>query len=271
MVGLFRPVAVTNAGDGSGRLFIALQDGRVAVSDGERVTGRFLDIRERVSCCGEVGFLGLAFHPDFKNNGYFYVSYTDKSGDVGDLVISRFSVSPNRNFADSGSEKVILRVPQPTTVHQAGHLEFGPDGFLYISLGDGGLGGDPDNHSQRLDTLLGSIVRLDVDGGDPYAIPPTNPFVGVPNARGEIWAFGLRNPWRFGFDRLTGDLFIADVGQGDREEINFQPAFSPGGENYGWHFTEGSRCFHFFPGLRCRIVRGANHPNTDTRPASFTH
>ena len=224
-------------------LFIAQQFGQIFISDGTRVTATFLDIREQVSCCsGESGFYDVAFHPDFKNNGFFYVSYSDTSDDVGDLIISRFIVSANPNFADSTSEQIILRVDQASNVHQAGHIEFGPDGFLYISLGDGGPGSDRENHGQRLDTLLGSIVRIDVDGGDPYAVPATNPFVNVLAARGEIWAYGLRNPWRFGFDQLTGDLFIADVGGRTREEINFQPASSGGGENYGWRIMEGNTC-----------------------------
>ncbi len=240
---LVRPIAVTNAGDGTGRLFITQEKGKIAISDGEKVTATFLDIQERVGCCrGESGFYDVAFHPDYENNGYFYVSYTETSEEVGDLIISRFRVTNDPNLADTTSEKIVLRVGQLTSLHQAGHLEFGPDGFLYVSLGDGGGSRDPNNVGQRLDTLLGSIVRIDVDGGDPYAIPPTNPFVGVPNARGEIWAYGLRNPWRFGFDRLTGDLFIGDVGAGGPEEISFQPSSSGGGENYGWRIMEGNTC-----------------------------
>ena len=147
------------------------------------------------------------------------------------------------DLADPTSEEVVLLVDQPTVVHQAGHIEFGPDGFLYISVGDGGFYGDPDNHAQRFDSLLGGILRIDVDGGAPYSIPATNPFVDFPGALGEIWVYGLRNPWRFGFDQLTGDLFIGDVGQDHREEVSFQPSSSHGGENYGWSIMEGTRCF----------------------------
>ena len=241
--GLFSPVAITHASDGSGRLFIGERAGRIVISDGQQVTATFLDIREQVSCCRfEDGLLSLAFHPNYENNGLFYVSYTDKSGEVGDLIISRFTVSPNPNFADANSEKVILRVGRPTSTHQAGHIEFGPDGFLYVSVGDGGLWGDPNNHAQRFDSLLGGILRIDIDSGDRYTIPPTNPFVDIPDARGEVWAHGLRNPWRFGFDRLTGDLYIGDVGLDQREEVNFQPSSSLGGENYGWSIMEGTRC-----------------------------
>ncbi|MDH3597150.1 MAG: PQQ-dependent sugar dehydrogenase [Rhodospirillales bacterium] len=239
--GLARPVDIAHAGDGSGRLFIVLQGGRIVIHDGAGVLAPpFLDVTSLVSCCGERGLLGLAFHPDYASNGFFYVNYTDGSGDT---VIARYRVSADPDLADPGSADILLTVAQPYTNHNGGQLRFGPDGFLYIGLGDGGSGGDPENRAQDLSELLGKILRIDVDGGPPYSIPPDNPFVGVAGARPEIWARGLRNPWRFSFDRLTGDLFIADVGQGAREEVDFQPAGSSGGENYGWRLMEGSSCF----------------------------
>jgi glucose/arabinose dehydrogenase len=183
--------------------------------------------------------LGLAFHPDYFSNGKFFVNYT---GENGETVISRFQVSNQLDLADPDSELVILRLQQPYANHNGGGLKFGPDGMLYIGTGDGGSGGDPLGNGQRLDTLLGKILRIDVDREQPYDIPLDNPYVsggGLP----EIWAYGLRNPWRFSFDRISGDLFIGDVGQNVWEEINYQPAGSPGGENYGWNLREGSHPF----------------------------
>ena len=245
VTGLLRPVAITHAGDGSDRLFITLQDGQIVIYDGEKVLDLpFLDITSRVSCCGERGLLSVAFHPDLENNGFFYVDYTDRSEHPGDVIISRFTVSEDPNIADPDSEKVILRVDQPNDTHNGGQLQFGPnDGFLYIGLGDGGDHSLPVNPAREVSSLLGAILRVDVDRGDPYAIPGTNPLFGQEGVRQEIWVYGLRNPWRFSFDRLTGDLFIGDVGQGRREEIDFQPANSLGLENYGWDVLEGSLCF----------------------------
>jgi len=239
--GLNRALTVVHPGDGSGRLFIVLQGGQIMTFDGTRVLPRsFLDISALVSCCNERGLLGLAFHPSYASNGFFYVNYTNR---IGDTVIARFTVSGlSPNLANPLSLTVLLRVDQPFPNHNGGQLQFGPDGFLYIGLGDGGSGGDPMNNGQRLDTLLGKILRIDVSGS-PYTVPASNPFVGVPGALSEIWAYGFRNPWRFSFDRLTGDLFIGDVGQEEWEEINFQPASSAGGENYGWRLMEGSHCF----------------------------
>lgn len=239
--GLSRPVSMAHAGDGSGRIFILEQAGRVRIiEDGELIQAPFLDITDRVgSQASEQGLLGLDFHPRYTENGYFFVNYTDSSGDTS---ISRFQVTADPNQADSASETRLLHVPQPFGNHNGGKVAFGPDGYLYLSLGDGGSAGDPQNNGQSLDTFLGKILRLDVDGEEPYGIPPDNPFVsggGLP----EIWAYGLRNPWRFSFDRLTGDLYIADVGQNSFEEINFQPAASSGGENYGWNIVEGFECF----------------------------
>ena len=239
--GLNRPVSIAHAGDGSGRLFIVLQEGRIVVHDGERVLETpFLDISTQVSCCGEQGLLDVAFHPNFAVNGQFYVNYTDLSGDT---IVSRFWVSPDPNVADAASEAIILTIEQPSASHNGGQLQFGPDGYLYIATGDGGGdAGDTDRAQDHL-TLLGKILRIDVDGAIPYGIPPDNPFAEIDSALSEIWANGLRNPWRFSFDRITGDMFIGDVGQAAREEINFQPADSGGGENYGWRLMEGSACF----------------------------
>jgi glucose/arabinose dehydrogenase len=210
------------------------------VRDGNVLAQPFLDLSAKVGADGlEQGLLGLAFHPDYADNGFFYVDYTDQDGNT---VVERYTVSANPDIADPATAKTILAVEQPTAIHNAGMIAFGPDGYLYVALGDGGGANDPENNAQNLGTLLGSILRIDVDNGDPYAIPPDNPFVGKGDARPEIWAYGLRNPWRFSFDRMTGDLWIADVGERAREEINFQPADSAGGENYGWKVREGSVC-----------------------------
>jgi uncharacterized protein (TIGR03437 family) len=240
--GLEFPVAITHAGDGSNRLFVTLQRGRVLIHNGaELLPDAFLDIRPRVSCCGERGLLSIAFHPNFEANGFFFVNYTNVDGNT---VVSRFHASSNSNVADPESETILLMVEQPFSNHNGGQLQFGPDGFLYIGMGDGGSAGDPGNRAQNLGTRLGKILRIDVNQGSPYSIPPNNPFAATAGARPEIWALGLRNPWRFSFDRQTGDLFIGDVGQDTVEEIDFQPAASTGGENYGWRVMEGSRCFN---------------------------
>ncbi|BCR05699.1 hypothetical protein DESUT3_27680 [Desulfuromonas versatilis] len=202
----------------------------------------FLDIADRVLAGGERGLLGLAFPPGFAQKGYFYVNYT-RAGD-GATVVSRFFLSADPDLALPGSEQILLSVPQPFSNHNGGQLAFGPDGFLYIGLGDGGSGGDPLGNGQNLGELLGKLLRLDVESGAaPYGIPAGNPFALDPAARDEIWASGLRNPWRFSFDRLTGDLFVADVGQERWEEINFQEVASPGGANFGWNVLEGPDCF----------------------------
>ena len=241
--GFDRPVQIVDAGDGSGRLFVVEQSGRIRiVRDGQVLPEPFLDISELVSCCGERGLLSLAFHPEYQDNGLLFVDYTDANGDT---VVARYHVSttdPDR--ADPASAEVILTVDQPAANHNGGLLLFGPrDGYLYIGLGDGG-GGNGQN-GQDLSTLLGNILRIDIDGTSgelPYAIPPDNPFVDQPGARPEIWALGVRNPWRFSFDRVTGDLWVADVGSATYEEVNFQPAASSGGENYGWNLMEGFEC-----------------------------
>jgi len=237
--GLDRPVGLTHAGDGSGRIFITQQGGKILISDGNRI-GTFLDITSLTKSGGERGLLGTAFHPNFAENGFFYVNYTNLSGAT---VIARFTRSSNLQVADPKSGKHILTIKQPYGNHNGGHLQFGPDGFLYIGTGDGGAGGDPENRAQNLNDLLGKMLRIDVDRGSPYAIPDGNPFLRSPDIRPEIWAYGLRNPWRFSFDGKTGDLFIGDVGQNSFEEINFQPGSSSGGENYGWRLMEGNSCF----------------------------
>jgi len=245
--GLVQPVSIAHAPDGSGWLFIVQQTGQVRVHDGSGLLSTpFLDLSSKVICCGERGLLGLAFHPDYAANGELYVNYTRDSGGL-ETVIARYTVSADPAVADPDSEEILLTYDQPANNHNGGQLAFGPDGYLYIASGDGGGGGDPGENGQALDTLLGKVLRLDVDAEDPgleYAVPPDNPFVGVAGARGEIWAYGLRNPWRLSFDRATGDLWIGDVGQGTWEEIDLQPAASPGGENYGWDCREGAHPYN---------------------------
>jgi glucose/arabinose dehydrogenase len=241
------PAAITHAGDGSGRLFITLVTGQILISDGQKILPiPFLDITSLVSAGGERGLFSVAFHPDYESNGFLFVDYTDTNGDT---VIARYSVSEDPNIVDPDSAATLLAIPQPFANHNGGQLQFGPDGFLYIGTGDGGSGGDPLDNAQNLGTLLGKILRIDVNGDLPYGIPDSNPFIGNPEAGNEIWALGLRNPWRFSFDRLTGDLFIADVGQGDLEEVNYQPFGSQGAQNYGWRLLEGSQCFN--PSSNC--------------------
>ena len=235
--GFQRPLLAIHAGDGSGRLFVVEQNGVIRVfADGAILPDPFLDIDEQVGSDGnEQGLLGLAFHPDYEHNGFFYINYTDIQGDT---VIAHFQVSADANVADASSQKILLQVDQPYPNHNGGHLEFSPDGLLYAGLGDGGSQGDPQGNGQSLETYLAKILRIDVNSGDPYAIPADNPFAtggGLP----EIWAYGLRNPWRFSFDRATGDLYIADVGGSQWEEVNFLSAGAPGGTNFGWDFMEG--------------------------------
>ncbi|WP_243472371.1 PQQ-dependent sugar dehydrogenase [Winogradskyella sp. MH6] len=282
--GFNRPVNIKHAGDD--RLFVVEQDGIIKIvnSDGTVETTNFLDIDNIVGSIGnEQGLLGLAFHPDFATNGYFFVNYTNNSGDT---VISRFSrIGVDPTIADPNSELIILTYSQPYTNHNGGELQFGPDGYLYISSGDGGSGGDPQNNSQNLNSLLGKLLRIDVNNSsasNPYAIPADNPFVGNASARDEIWAYGLRNPWKFSFDSANDDLWIADVGQNAREEIN-QIASTAAGLNYGWRCYEGNSSYNLsgcpssstmtFPvseyshsGGRCSITggyvyRGSTYPN----------
>ncbi len=245
--GLQTPVVVTNAGDGSNRLFIVEKLGRIRiVENGVLLATPFVDLDSIVNSSGnEQGLLGLAFHPNYEVNGYFYVNYTDANGDT---VISRFSVTPgDPNIADPGSEFEILSIAQPFSNHNGGEIQFGPDGYLYIGTGDGGSGGDPGDRAQNLAILLGKMLRIDIDNPAPpldYGIPADNPFVGTAGVAEEIWAYGLRNPWRFSFDRATGDMFIGDVGQNLYEEIDFQPASSSGGENWGWRCYEASHPYN---------------------------
>jgi len=232
--------AITNAGDG--RLFLTRQQGEIVFWDGSLLFS-FLDLSSRISCCGERGLLSTAFHPDYAANGFFFVYYTNTDGD---LVLARYHVSPDPNIADASSGVILLTIPHPVNAnHNGGQLQFGPDGYLYMGPGDGGSGDDPPCNAQRSDVLLGKLLRLDVDPDitNPpfYAIPAGNPFVGN-GGPDQAWAKGLRNPWRFSFDRATGDLYIGDVGQGAREEVDFQPAGDPGGENYGWKVMEGTQC-----------------------------
>ncbi|HUG14487.1 MAG TPA: PQQ-dependent sugar dehydrogenase [Thermomicrobiales bacterium] len=233
--GFTEPLYVTHAGDGSGRVFVVERAGSIRLLTGELL----LDISGRVgSDSTEQGLLGLAFHPSFAENRWLYVYYTDLNGDT---VVARFDMTGDA-VIDPGSEHVILTQQQPAGNHNGGMLAFGPDGYLYIGLGDGGRSYDAFGTAQDRNTLLGKLLRIDVDGGDPYGIPPDNPFVGEDGARPEVWAWGLRNPWRFSFDRATGDLYIADVGQNAFEWLHFQPADSGGGENYGWPIFEGDAC-----------------------------
>ncbi len=238
--GFERPLDLQHAGDG--RLFVVEQAGRIwVVVDGQRLDPPFLDIRSQVGSEGnEQGLLGLAFQPRFAENGRFYINYTDRSGNT---VVARFSVSPETGQVDPASEAWLLTIDQPYANHNGGALAFGPDGYLYIGTGDGGSGGDPQGNGQSLSTLLGKMLRLDIDGAEPYAIPADNPFAGSTENLQEIWAYGLRNPWRFAFDPASGDLFIGDVGQGDWEEVNYQPSSAAGGENYGWNMREGLHSF----------------------------
>ena len=227
-------------GDAS-RWFIAEKGGRIrVVRDASLVTAPFLDLSSQVSGGSEQGLLGIAFHPRYPADPRIFVDYTDLAGDTH---VASYRVSSDADRADPSSAIDVLFVDQPFANHNGGGLAFGADGFLYVALGDGGSEGDPQGNGQSLATLLGKILRLDVDSALPYAIPAGNPFGSTPGARAEIWSFGLRNPFRFSFDREAGDLYIGDVGQDQREEIDFAPASSGGGENYGWNRTEGTLCF----------------------------
>jgi glucose/arabinose dehydrogenase len=230
VAGFQRPVDLQV--DGSGRLFVIEKVGRIRIIQaGQLLQASFLDITDRVGSSGnEQGLLGLAFHPQYAQNGRFFVNYTDNNGHD---VIARFTVSSDPNVADPTSETNLINVSDPFPNHNGGVLTFGPDGYLYAGLGDGGSQGDPFGNAQNTGVLLGKILRLDVDSAEPYAVPTDNPF------GNEVWAYGLRNPWRISFDRLTGDLYIGDVGQNAWEEIDFLQAGSPGGANFGWNYREG--------------------------------
>ncbi len=238
--GFDQPTAIVALSDPADkRLFIVEQSGtiRTATTTGDVAPQPLLDISSRVQTSGEMGLLGMTFHPKAAQNNYFYVNYVDKNRNT---IIARFTMQGEA--ADPASEKVLLKIKQPFANHNGGQLAFGPDGYLYIGLGDGGSSGDPNNRSQNKDDLLGKILRIDVDQGDPYGIPADNPFADG-GGRGEVWALGLRNPWRFSFDQKTGNLFIADVGQGEWEEVSLQSATSKGGENYGWRCFEGEHAY----------------------------
>jgi len=244
--GLTQPVRLV-APEGDPRLFVVQRNGLIRIFDQMGVEqGTFLDLRDSTTTFRERGLLGLVFAPDYESSGRIYVNYTDLQGDTR---IVRLTVSgSDPDLADMGTHEVILTVAQPEANHNGGHLEFGSDGMLYAALGDGGGAGDPDNSAQNDQVLLGKMLRLDVSGPTGYAVPGDNPFVGQAPLD-EIWAIGLRNPWCFSFDRATGDLYIADVGQSNEEEIDIQPVTSPGGENYGWRLMEGTLCY--IPSVNC--------------------
>lgn len=255
--GFSQPVDITHAGDK--RVFIVEKTGHIRLIERQSV----LDISERVSTGNEQGLLGLAFDPNFKETNYFFVNYTDTSGTT---TISRFTLNNETSTADPQSEKILLTILQPYANHNGGQIAFGPDGYLYIATGDGGSANDPLNAGQDLNSLLGKILRIDVntDATQPYLIPEDNPFIGRDDARPEIWSYGLRNPWRMSFDKLTGDLYIGDVGQNNFEEVNFQAAVSKGGENYGWRLMEAKDCFN--------PPRNCNPNNNLVQPIlSYTH
>jgi glucose/arabinose dehydrogenase len=236
------PVLLTHAGDSSNRLFVIEQSGLIRIIlDGTLNPTPFLDIRERTGSKGsEQGLLGLAFHPDYPETGLFYINYTDLNGDT---VIAGYQVSDeDADIANPNSEIRLLTISQPYSNHNGGAVMFGPDGYLYLGLGDGGSAGDPQENAQNMDSLLGTILRLDVNEGEPYSIPADNSYANS-GGRPEIWASGLRNPWRFSFDRSTGDLYIGDVGQNQWEEIDYLAAGSPGGANFGWNYLEGTHPF----------------------------
>jgi glucose/arabinose dehydrogenase len=259
--GFESPIYVTDAGDGSGRLFVVEQAGVIRiVQDGTTLETPFLDIRSIVNRGGsEQGLLGLVFHPDYATNGQFFINYTalDEKN-----TIARYQVNPDDpNTADPDSETILLALEDIYANHNGGQLAFGPDGYLYIGTGDGGSAGDPHGNGQNGLALFGKMLRIDVNtttDDKPYGIPADNPFVDNPDFAPEVWAYGLRNPWRFSFDALTGDLYIADVGQNEWEEINFQPADSTGGENYGWNIMEGTHSYSGEP-----IPEGLTMPFTE--------
>lgn len=269
---LSSPVAVRHAGDGSGRLFIAEQAGVIKIYNGASLEAtNFLDISSQVFNSGERGLLGLDFDPNYTTNGHFYVYYSRATSDNSidhDTIIERYTVSNNANIADINSGVLIMRIEQPAPNHNGGDMHFGPDGYLYIGMGDGGGSGDnagDGNNAQNKSNLLGAMLRIDVSSTEPvyadsfenlapncgldsisgsYKVPHDNPFINDVNSCAEIWAYGLRNPYRWSFDKLTGDMIIGDVGQGAYEEVNFQSSSSNGGENYGWRCREGAHDFN---------------------------
>jgi len=282
--GFTKPLFLTHAGDGSERLFVVEQAGRILIlKDGQVNPTPFLDIVSIVgSDANEQGLLSVAFHPEYAENGLFFINYTNREGNT---VIARYSRSDNPDVADPNSAKILMTIGQPYSNHNGGQVAFGPDGYLYIGMGDGGAANDPQNRAQNLETLLGKILRVDVNNGDPYGVPQNNPFVGQGAARPEIWSYGWRNPWRFSFDIATNDMYIADVGQNQYEEVHVEWASLEGGRNYGWRIMEGAHCFNptdcdpaslglvlpvteYDHGLGCSITggyvyRGAEFPNLE--------
>jgi glucose/arabinose dehydrogenase len=255
--GLSQPVLVTHAGDGSGRLFVVEKTGRIRIitSGGTLLSAPFLDIHSSISTGSEQGLLGLAFHPRFEANGFFYINYTDRNGTT---VVNRYTAARGANTASTATGVRILTIAQPYANHNGGNLAFGPDGYLYVGMGDGGSGGDPGNRAQSLNTLLGKMLRIDVDHwatGKHYSAPSTNPYVGK-SGLDEIWSIGLRNPWRWSFDRLSHRLWIADVGQDRYEEVDrsmVAGSITTGrGANYGWRQLEGRACYN--PSTGCSTV-----------------
>ncbi len=256
--GFTNPIEIAHAGDS--RMFIVEQAGIIKVLNSNATTNAtpFLNISSLVSCCGERGLLGLAFHPNYATNGFFYVNYTNTSGNT---VIARYSVSANPDVGNT-TGTILLTVTQPFSNHNGGTIKFGPDGYLYIGMGDGGSGGDPGNRAQNVNELLGKMLRIDVNSGSPYGIPAGNPYAGATAGADEIWAIGVRNPWKFSFNRLNGDLWIADVGQNEVEEIN-RVSSTTAGLNYGWRCYEGNSSYN---------TAGCAPMSTMTFPiAQYTH
>lgn len=244
--GFTKPVYVCQPPGDNKRLFVLEQKGVIKIiKNGKKVRKPFADLRDRIhnpiKPGDERGLLGMAFHPNYQSNGFVYINYTDEDDHT---IVSRFSVSTVPDRLDKKSENVLIKLKQPFSNHNGGHMVFGADGYLYISVGDGGKFGDPFNNAQNLETLFGSILRIDVDKGDPYAIPKDNPFINVEGAKGEIWFYGLRNVWRFSFDRETGDVYLGDVGQNLWEEIDFAAMEDAGGQNFGWRVMEGNHCYN---------------------------
>ena len=255
--GLSSPLYLTSPPGDTSRLFVVEQTGAIRIiKDGNLLSAPFLDVSGKITAGGEQGLLGLAFDPDFASNGSFVVHYTDQAGDTR---VVRYQVSSNPDLADPASGQIILGADQPYDNHNGGQILFGPDGFLYLGLGDGGSANDPEGRGQNLGDLLGSILRIDLHGATPYVVPADNPFVGQAGAQPEIWSYGLRNPWRFSFDRATGDLYIADVGQNQYEEVDIAPSAAGGGRgvNYGWNIMEGAHCLN---GSSCN-TSGLTLPN----------
>ncbi len=267
--GFKKPVFVISYPTDASILYVVEQAGRIIVLDsGQKKSKPFFNINKRVvnpfRPGDERGLLGFAFHPDYENNKKFYINYIDNDGHT---IVSEF-IAQSKYKADHNSERVLLKLEQPYGNHNGGHIEFGKDGYLYIAIGDGGAAGDPLDSGQDLTSLFGKVIRIDINGS-PYSIPKSNPFYGIKNAREEIWAWGLRNVWRFSFDKKTGDIYYGDVGQNKWEEVNFEPASSSGGNNYGWRQMEASYCFE--PKENCKrdgmVLPIIEYPNDAYHPA----